>query len=306
MAVYDSFYRFSTPAFALSPDPAFLFLSRGHREALAGLKYAIQDKKGFAVLTGEVGTGKTTLVHALLRDLGDNVRTALFVNPYLSQVDLYQHLLAEFRLPAEETMTGSTRALQRFLIDQFTLGIQVVVIIDEAHALPRRIMEEVRLLSNFETSKSKLLQIVLVGQPELVERLRRPAFRQLRQRIALGFELLPLAFEETIAYVRRRLRVAGGAEEIFKAGAFVPLHRFSGGLPRVLNLLCDHTLVKGFARDLKVIDAGVVRDAARELNLRPLTRVGWWHRLRARRSLRTPVAAGGGSKVALPLAGARK
>lgn len=299
MAVYDAFYHFSTPPFTLSPDPAFLYLARGHCETLAGLKYAVLDGKGFAVLTGEVGTGKTTLLRALLTEFGDTVRSALFFNPHLSRQDLYQQLLTEFRLPAEETVAASVRVLQRFLLDQFTSGTRVVVIIDEAHALSRGILEEVRLLSNFETSQSKLLQIVLVGQPELVRRLHRPALRQLRQRIALNFELRPLAFEETIAYVRWRLTVAGGSADTFAPTAYVPLHRFSGGLPRVLNLLCDHALVKGFVRDCPAIAAGLVREVARELRLRPLARVGLRNRLAARRHASR--AVDGGANVPIPL-----
>jgi len=283
MAVYDAFYKFSVPPFTLSPDPAFLYMSPGHRDTLAGLKYAVLDGKGFAVLTGEVGTGKTTLVRALLTELGDTTHTALFFNPHLSRQDLYQELLAEFGLPVEQTIATSVRALQSFLLDRFAANTRVVVIIDEAHVLSRGILEEVRLLSNFETSKSKLLQIVLVGQPELNRRLRRPALRQLRQRIALSFELLPLAFEETIAYVRWRLTVAGGSADIFEPSAFVPLHRFSGGLPRLVNLLCDHALVAGFARDCPAIAAGVVREVAHELSLRPLARVGLRDRLAMRR-----------------------
>jgi len=226
----------------------------------------------------------------------------MIFNPNLSRQDLYRHLLAEFRLPAEQTVASSVRALQRFLLDQFTAGTPVVVVIDEAHALSRGLLEEVRLLSNFETSKSKLLQIVLVGQPELVRRLRRPALRQLRQRIALDFKLLPLAFEETIAYVRWRLTVAGGPADIFEPTAYVPLHRFSGGLPRLLNLLCDHALVKGFARDCPEIAARLVREAAHELSLRPLARVGLRDRLAARRVRRhTSRAVDGGANVTIPL-----
>jgi general secretion pathway protein A len=156
MAVYDSFYKFRASPFTLNPDPRFLFLSRGHREALAGLMYAVRDGRGFAVLTGEVGTGKTTLVHALLTQLGDGARSALLFNPGLARRDLYLHLLAEFGLPPERSVPACVRALQGLLLEQFRAGIRVVVIIDEAHALSTEILEEVRLLSNFETSQSKL------------------------------------------------------------------------------------------------------------------------------------------------------
>jgi general secretion pathway protein A len=287
MAVYDSFYQFGAAPFTLSPDPRFLFPSRQHREALAGLIYAVQDGRGFAVLTGEVGTGKTMLVHALLTELGERVRSALVFHPHLSRRDLYPHLLAEFQLPPQESTLASVRALQKLLLDQFQAGVRVVVIIDEAHALPRDVLEEVRLLSNFETSRDKLLQVLLIGQPELLERLRSPELRQLRQRIAVRCTLGPLEFSETAAYVRSRLATAGGRPALFLPGAYATLHRFSGGLPRLINILCDHALLSGFARDQLEIGPALVRRAATDLGLRPLVRVGLWQRLQNRRHLQT-------------------
>jgi general secretion pathway protein A len=283
MAVYDSFYEFRAAPFALNPDPGFLFLSRQHREALAGLVYAVRDRKGFAVLTGEVGTGKTTLVHALLSTLGDEVQSALVFNPHLSRRDLYLHLLAEFHLPPQGSTLACVRALQKLLLDQFEAGVRVVVIIDEAHALSDDILEEVRLLSNFETSQSKLMQVLLIGQPELAQRLQNPALRQLRQRIALRCELQPLGFGELVAYVRSRLATAGGNPSLFSLRACATLYRFSGGLPRLINTLCDHALLSGFARDKLTIGPGLVRRAARDLDLPPLARVGLWPWLRSRR-----------------------
>ena len=203
MALYEAFYGLARAPFSLNPDPTFLFPSRHHREALAGLYYAISDAKGFAVLTGEVGTGKTTIVHALLDQLGTTARSALVFNPGFGQHDLYLHLLAEFRLPPEPSVMACIRSLQRFLIEQFEAEVPVVVVIDEAHALSATLLEEVRLLSNFETSRRKLLQVLLVGQPELLERLRLPELRQLRQRVALRFDLPPLSFAETVEYVAR-------------------------------------------------------------------------------------------------------
>lgn len=290
MAVYDSFYEFRAAPFTLSPDPRFLFPSRQHREALAGLTYAVRDGKGFAVLTGEVGTGKTMLVHALLTELGDRIRSALVFNPHLSRRDLYLHLLAEFRLPPQGSTLACVRALQQLLLDQFQAGVRVVVIIDEAHALSEEVLEEVRLLSNFETSRDKLLQVLLIGQPELMERLRSPRLRQLRQRIALRFTLEPLEFDETVAYVRSRLATAGGRPTLFLPGAYTALYRFSGGLPRLINILCDHALLSGFARDQLEIGPALVRRAASDLGLRALTRVGIRQRLRSRRYLRTDAA----------------
>ena len=287
MAVYDSFYEFRAAPFTLSPDPRFLFPSRQHREALAGLTYAVRDRKGFAVLTGEVGTGKTMLVHALLTEFGDRIRSALVFNPHLSRRDLYLHLLAEFGLPPQGSTLACVRALQRLLLEQFQAGVQVVVIIDEAHALSGDVLEEVRLLSNFETSRDKLLQVLLIGQPELMERLRSPALRQLRQRIALRFTLEPLEFGETVAYVRSRLVTAGGRSTLFSRAAYATLYRFSGGLPRLINILCDHALLSGFARDQLEIGPALVRRAASDLGLPPLARLGLWQRLRGGRLVRT-------------------
>jgi general secretion pathway protein A len=211
MAVYDAFYGFRASPFSLSPDRRFLFLSPRHREALAGLLYVIREAKGFAVLTGEVGTGKTTIVHALLTQLGSHARSALLFNSGLSRQELYPHLLAEFGLPPEPLGLGSIRALQKFLLQQFEAGARVVVVIDEAHALAADALEEIRLLSNFETSETKLLQVLLVGHPELLQQSAMRHMRQLRQRVALRFELAPLRFQETIQYVRTGIDVAGAA-----------------------------------------------------------------------------------------------
>jgi general secretion pathway protein A len=280
MAVYDQFYGFRLSPFTLNPDPHFLFLSRRHREALAGLLLAVSECKGFAVLAGEVGTGKTTLVHALLTELGAGARSALLFNPGISRKELYLHLLQEFGLPSQETVLACMRTLQTFLLEQFGSGMRVVVIIDEAHALSPEILEEVRLLSNFETSRSKLLQVLLVGQPELMDRLRTPGLRQLRQRIALRLELTPLDFEETVAYVRSRLAAAEGPATLFAPGAYEQIYRLSGGIPRLVNVLCDNALVTGFARDLEQIDARLVRRAGTDLDLQPLASLTLWERWR--------------------------
>ncbi len=279
MAVYDAFYGFVAPPFSLNPDPRFFFLSRQHREALAGLMYAVADAKGFAVLTGEVGTGKTTVVHTLLSQLGDRARSAVIFNPSLSRRDLYRYLLAEFRLDPQPSIVAAARTLQEFLLAQFRAGAAVVVVIDEAHALSAELLEEVRLLCNFETSQTKLVQVLLVGQPELTERLARPELRQLRQRVAVRLELTAFTFGETIDYVRSRLRTAGCPEELLTRGALAALYRFSGGLPRLINVLCDTALLAGFARDRTRIGAALIRRAAGNLQLTPVKRVGVWKRL---------------------------
>jgi general secretion pathway protein A len=282
MAVYDAFYGFRTSPFRVTPDPEFLFLTRRHREALASLVYAVADGKGFAMLTGEVGTGKTTLVHAMLTQLGDGVKSAVVLNPRLTRRDLYRHLLAEFRLQPGRSVVEHNRIIQAFLLEQFRAGVRVVVVIDEAHGLSAEILEEIRLLSNFETAQAKLLQVLLVGQPELVTRLEQADLRQLRQRLTFRLQLTPLSFADTVAYVRTRLATAGGAHDLFTARACVDLYRFSGGVPRLINILCDNALVSGFARDQALIGGRVMRAAARDLGLPVLNRAPLWDRLRVR------------------------
>jgi len=282
MAVYDAFFGFRATPFRVSPDPEFLFLTRRHREALASLVYAVADGKGFAMLTGEVGTGKTTLVHAVLTQLGDSVRSAVVLNPHLSRRDLYHHLLAEFRLQPGRSIVEHNRILQAFLLEQFRAGVRVVVVIDEAHGLAADVLEEIRLLSNFETAQAKLLQVLLVGQPELVARLGQADLRQLRQRLAFRLQLTPLSFAETVAYVRTRLAIAGGVHDLFTPRACVDLYRFSGGVPRLINILCDNALISGFARDQGEIDGRLMRAAARDLGLPVLKRASMWDRLRMR------------------------
>lgn len=286
MPVYDAFYGFRGAPFALNPDPRFLFLSRQHREALAGLLYAIADAKGFVLLSGEVGTGKTTVVHTLLAELGAGVCSALVVNPGLSRRSLYRHLLAEFGLPPQRTVLDALHALHGFFAARLGAGARSVLIIDEAHGLADELLEEVRLLSNFETSQSKLLQILLVGQPELVARLDQPGLRQLRQRLAHRFELTPFDFSDTVAYVRSRLATAGCRADLFTGAAYVALHRFSGGVPRLINVLCDNALLSGFARDRVRIGRRLVRRAAHDLGVPAVRRVGAWQRLRAWRGRR--------------------
>ncbi|MCK6554787.1 AAA family ATPase [Candidatus Binatia bacterium] len=280
MALYDHFYGFRAAPFTLNPDPRFLFLSRRHREALAGLVHSIDERKGFSVLAGEVGTGKTTLVHAILAELGSRVRTAILFNPGLSRAELYAHLLSEFRLPEQATVLGAIRALNTFLLEQFAADTRVVVVLDEAHALPAEVLEEVRLLSNFETSQAKLLQVVLVGQPELIARLEARDLRQLRQRIALRFQLGPLTFAETVAYMRSRVQAAGGKPDLFLPATFVAVYRFSGGTPRLINVICDHALLAGFVRDRRQIGPEHVAGVVSDLGLVAVARVGLWQLLR--------------------------
>jgi general secretion pathway protein A len=281
MAAYDAFYGFRQSPFAVSPDPRFLWLSPQHREALTGMMYAVADRKGFVVLTGEVGTGKTTLVHALLSELRARAKTAVVFNPTLTHADLYQELLSEFQLPPQSTVAASVRVLQAFLLRQFHHGTPVVVILDEAHMLTHEVLEGVRLLSNFETPQAKLLLVLLVGQTELADRLQQPALRQLRQRVSLWLQLSALSFPELITYVRARLAVAGRDDEIFTRHAYPAVYRFTGGLPRLINTLCDNAMLVALARDRERVGRGIVRRAAQRLALPAIARVGLWQRLRA-------------------------
>jgi len=282
MAVYDSFYGLRASPFTISPDPAFLFLSRTHREALAGLIYAICERKGFALLAGEVGTGKTTLVHSILSQLGDRVRSAFIYNPHLAREELYQELLSDFGLPATPTVRTAVHALQRYLLEQFRAGRPVVLILDEAHVLSDETIEELRVLSNFETPSAKLLQIVLVGQPELLERVNTHRLRALRQRITVRLELRPLSLEESIAYVRTRLERAGRRGELFTPRAQVALYEYTRGLPRALNTLADNALLVGLARNQASVDAPLVHAAADNLGVKRIVRVNLFRRLRRR------------------------
>ena len=301
MAVYNEYFGFRSAPFRLSPDPRFLFLSAPHREAMAGLLYAVREAKGFSVLTGEVGTGKTTLLHVLLTELGDRTRNAVIFNPSLTRDDLYQHLLAEFGLPPEPSILACTRALQRFLLQQFRERVRVVVVIDEAHGLATEALEEIRLLSNFETSQSKLLHVLLAGQPELKLRLEDRALRPLRQRISLRFELRSFDLADTAGYVRWRLARAGGSPDLFPPRTLAAVYRFSGGVPRLINTLCDNALVSGFAREQRSIGPDLIRRAARDLDLRPLARIPFWRHFLGRHRHRAAEAEASSAATALGL-----
>lgn len=274
--MYCSFYGLRERPFENNPDPRFLYLGEAHREALAQLLYGVQQRKGFIVLTGEVGTGKTTLLRALLERLDPGVRTALVFNPLLSREEFFRLIWDEFELSGSfEDKAEFLVRLNAFLLELHRRGESALLIVDEAQGLSAELLEEVRLLLNLETSGGKLLQIVLAGQPELRHKLDLPQLRQLRQRVSLNYHLRPLGRRDTEAYVRRRLRVAGCAGEgPFEARALREVHRLSGGIPRLINLLCDHALLLGYALGRRRITASMVRECAQDLGL-----VGpRWHR----------------------------
>jgi general secretion pathway protein A len=265
--MYTAFYGLREKPFALSPDPRFLFLAESHREALAHLLYGIEQGEGFIAITGEVGTGKTTLCRTLLQRLGAESEVAFLFNPKLSALELMQAVHAEFGLDAAgRSWRELVDQLNEFLLERKREGKRVLVIIDEAQNLETDTLEQVRLLSNLETDTAKLLQIVLLGQPELDAKLERPELRQLKQRISVRWRLVPLTATETREYVRHRLRIASGSErELFTETALREVHRRSGGIPRVVNVLCDRALLLGYASRAATIGSQLVVAVAQEL-----------------------------------------
>lgn len=264
------FYGLAEPPFSLTPDPRFVFLSDRHRDALAHLVYGIGQggAGGFVQLTGEVGTGKTTLSRLLLEQLPDHVRPALILNPRLSPVELVEAIAEELGVDVS-AVRGSPKgvidALNRALLGAHAAGQGVVAIIDEAQNLSDEALEQVRLLTNLETARQKLMQIVLLGQPELRDKLAQPHLRQLAQRITARYHLAPLDADETEAYLRHRVAVAGGKRFPFAADAVRALHRHSGGVPRLINILADRALLAGYVADAETIGRSMVEHAAREV-----------------------------------------
>jgi general secretion pathway protein A len=268
--VYNAFFGFAADPFRVNPDPRFLYMSESHAEALATLVYAVQERKGFITLTGEVGTGKTTILNALLQKLGSSVQSAYIFNTSLEVEDLFGTLFEELEIEPIEPFRKSAALsrLNHHLIDRLTKGLQTLLIVDEAQNLSDAMLEEIRMLSNLETPQSKLLQIMLVGQPELGDKLSRPELRQLRQRVELRHDIRPLLSEETSAYIRERLLVAGHSRgDVFTPAAERAVHRFARGIPRVINVLCDNALIAGFARESLRITPQMVEDAAADIGL---------------------------------------
>jgi len=268
--MYREYYGLVRSPFEMTPDPSFLYLGETHREGLATLVYGVRARKGFLLLTGEVGTGKTTLLHALLSQLDADTASAFIFNPKLEVLDFFRLLLDEYAI-AEPCRTKAEYliALNRFLIEQLEKDRPALLIVDEAQNLSPELLEEIRLLSNLETPTSKLIQIMLVGQPELKEMLARPDLRQLRQRIVLRHHLRPFDPAECEAYVQERLRLAGyTGKGIFKKAALRELYEVTGGVPRVVNILCDGALLLGYGRDWSTLGAEAIREVARDLDLR--------------------------------------
>ncbi len=275
--MYEAFYNFRERPFNLTPDPKYLFLSERHREALAHLLYGIRQRCGFILLTGEVGTGKTTLCRALLHSLDEDTEIALIFNPNLSAVELLQAVNREFGLPGlSESRKVLVDELNAHLLERRRAGKNLVLLVDEAQNLIPPVLEELRLLSNLETETEKLLQIVLIGQPELKELLARPELRQLDQRMSVRYHLDTLDPNETAAYIDHRLHVASDSPRVQFTGPGVRrLYRFSRGAPRLINILADRALLLGFTQSRRRISRGVIGRAEREV------RGGWPRRLPA-------------------------
>lgn len=268
--LYGEYYGIAEAPFDLTPNPKFLFLSPRQREVLSNLRYALATSKGFTLILGDAGTGKTTLVRTALGELGDSTSRYVLINhPSLSLDDFYRYLAREFALSAEAATSKAIflSELQAAVQARFAAGGLTGLIVDEAQSMSHELLEEIRLLGNIETSTTKLLNIVLCGQPELSLRLNDPALRQLKQRIALRCELQHLTAEETFSYVSGRLRIAGGSPgDIFTGDAVMAVHSASAGVPRTINVLCDNALISGFAAERKPIDARIVEQVCRDFD----------------------------------------
>ncbi len=265
--MYTSHFALGETPFNLAPDPRFLYLSPQHQEALNHLIYGIKEKKGFLLLTGGIGTGKTTLCRTLLNHLDDSIAAALIFNPAQMADELLSSILEEFEIPGWDN--GQCRRekfslLNNFLLQNFSAGKNAVLLIDEAQLLPLAVLEELRLLSNLETEREKLLQIVLIGQPELQKLLALPALRQLNERITVRYELKPLSFGQIGKYINHRLSVGGGQVR-FSLPALSLLHHYSRGIPRRINVICDRALLVAYARGVWLIRRSSIRAAVRDV-----------------------------------------
>jgi general secretion pathway protein A len=265
--MYLEFYGLKEPPFSITPDPRYVFLSERHRDALAHLLYGVGKggSGGFVQLTGEVGTGKTTLCRLLLEQLPENTRVALVLNPKLTPIELLETICEELKLDISGrrgSLKGLVDTLNTYLLDAYAQGLRVVLIVDEAQELSAEALEQVRLLTNLETPTQKLLQIILLGQPELRDQLNKTELRQLAQRITARYHLTPLDRNETEAYVRHRVAVAGGARMPFSRLGLRALYQRSAGIPRLINIIADRALMAGFAREQDSLGERVIDRAA--------------------------------------------
>ncbi len=283
--MYEAFYGLREKPFNLTPDPKFLYLSEKHKEAFAHLLYGIKNRSGFVMLTGEIGTGKTTICRNLLSQLDSDTELAFIFNPFLSPIELLRKINSEFGIDTRaDNLLGLTEELNIHLLNAGARGKNCVLVIDEAQNLDVKVLEQIRLLSNLETESSKLIQIILIGQPELGEKLALHELRQLNQRITARYHLKPLNAMETLQYVAYRIHVAGGRKSVsFSRGAIRQVYRLSGGTPRMINAICDRALLIGYTREEHILTAAIVRRAAREIKGERVVvrRSGgrrWWNR----------------------------
>jgi general secretion pathway protein A len=265
--MYQEFYGLKEKPFVLTPDPQFLYLGEGHQTALESLIYGIHQREGFMVIVGDIGTGKTTICRALLEKLDGNVNTALIFNSFLTEEELLESILQDFGFPSKgRSRKERIDALNKLLIYHLSRGKNAVLIIDEAQNLSIPVLEQIRMLSNLETEKEKMLQIILVGQTELEHKLNSPELRQLNQRIAIRHHLSPLNRTEIKSYIYKRLQTAGDQRNVtFSGSALEEIYKFSKGTPRLINLLCDRALLGGFVDQTYHIDKRIVKKAKKSL-----------------------------------------
>jgi general secretion pathway protein A len=297
--MYEQFYGLKERPFDLTPNPRFLFMTSGHRDALAAMQYAISGRKGLTMVLGPPGTGKTTLVHAAMARQERNVRAVYLGNPTLTREEFFEFLAQELGLSpqAQTSKAQFLRELRADLVARHAQGTLTALVIDEAQAMSDGLLEELRLLENLETPSEKLLPVVLVGQPELATRLRQPALLPLRQRVALRFSLMPLSHPEVVGYISERIRIAGGdVFSVFSPEAIDAVCQSCGGIPRNISVVCDNALVNGFALDERPISAAVIAEVCRDFEL-PLPRGA---RLEA--AMAPPATNGTGAPALVPTA----
>jgi len=268
--LYKNFFGLKSVPFSVSPDPRYLFLTKHTQEALACLTYGIAERKGFILLSGEVGTGKTTILNRLLDWLHERqIATSFIFNPQLTVPEFFNFMMDDFCIPCESQMKSQMLLkLNRWLLDRYAASERAVLIVDEAQTLSPQLLEEIRLLTNLETPTEKLLQIVLAGQPELEVNLDQPQLRQLRQRITLRAKTCPLTLDETRQYIAERLRIAGyEGPGLFLPEAVEAAHEYSRGIPRLVNVLCEHALISAFAQERNPIPREIIREVAADFGL---------------------------------------
>jgi general secretion pathway protein A len=267
--MYQQFFGFDKMPFNNTPDTRFFFHSEQHQEALSSLLYAVNERKGFTLLTGEIGAGKTTVCRSFLNRLEPSTKVAVVTNTRLTERQLLQSICEEFGIwiPGSVGKVTLFNELNTFLTDQYRQGANTVLIVDEAQNLRPEVLEEIRLISNLETERDKLIQIVLMGQPELREIVDLPELKQLKQRIVLRYHIFPLSEKEAQSYIFHRLKVAGASGNLkFSRGALQMIHQYSGGIPRVINILCDNALLLAFVQETRKISEDLVKEVIRDLD----------------------------------------